>query len=78
MLSKNPVQGTDQKPQQKLQYAHAKAAYAHFQIDWSTLWQLTKFLPGFPQPLKASEKVNHLHLNAVDAFLKAQVAKQGG
>ena len=65
------VPGTDQKPQ----YARAKAACAHFQIARSTLWQWTKSRLGFPQPLKAGEKVTLFDINAIDAFLKAQAAK---
>lgn len=68
------VQGTDQKPH----YARAKAACAHFQIARSTLWQWTKSRHGFPQPLKAGEKVTLFDINAIDAFLKAQAAKYGG
>lgn len=71
MQSKTTVQGTDQKPH----YARAKAACAHFQIARSTLWQWTKSRRGFPQPLKAGEKVTLFDINAIDAFLKAQAAK---
>ena len=71
MVSKNPVQGTDQKPH----YARAKAACAHFQIARSTLWQWTKSRHGFPHPLKAGEKVTLFDINAIDAFLKAQAGK---
>jgi predicted DNA-binding transcriptional regulator AlpA len=63
--------GTDQKPQ----YARAKVACAHFQIARSTLWQWCKNRQGFPQPLKAGEKVTLFDINAIDAFLKAQAAK---
>ncbi len=56
-------------------YARAKAACAHFQIARSTLWQWTKSRQGFPQPLKAGEKVTLFDINAIDAFLKAQAAK---
>ncbi|NML85607.1 MAG: AlpA family phage regulatory protein [Polaromonas sp.] len=41
----------------------------------STLWQWTKSRHGFPQPLKAGEKVTLFDINAIDAFLKAQAAK---
>lgn len=73
MSSKSTVQGTDQKPH----YARAKATCAHFQIARSTLWQWTKSRKqeGFPQPLKAGEKVTLFDINAIDAFLKAQAAK---
>jgi predicted DNA-binding transcriptional regulator AlpA len=73
MTAKHPVNSTDQKPQ----YARAKAACAHFQIARSTLWQWakTRKQEGFPQPLKAGEKVTLFDINAIDAFLKAQAAK---
>jgi predicted DNA-binding transcriptional regulator AlpA len=71
MASKPAVQGTDQKPF----YARAKSACTHFQIARSTLWQWTKTREGFPQPLKAGEKVTLFDINAIDAFLKAQAAK---
>jgi predicted DNA-binding transcriptional regulator AlpA len=71
MVNKNSVQGTDQKPH----YARAKVACAYFQIARSTLWQWVKSRQGFPQPLKAGEKVTLFDINAIDAFLKAQAAK---
>nr|WP_315464409.1 hypothetical protein [uncultured Rhodoferax sp.] len=71
MLDKATVQGTDQKPH----YARAKVACAYFQIARSTLWQWVKSRQGFPQPLKAGEKVTLFDINAIDAFLKAQAAK---
>lgn len=73
MASRTTVSGTDQKPQ----YARAKATCAHFQIARSTLWQWVKSrkADGFPQPLKAGEKVTLFDINAIDAFLKAQAAK---
>jgi predicted DNA-binding transcriptional regulator AlpA len=55
-------------------YARAKTACAHFQIARSTLWQWCH-RPGFPQPLKAGQKVTLFDINAIDAFLKAQAAK---
>jgi predicted DNA-binding transcriptional regulator AlpA len=71
MAPKSSLTGLDQRPQ----YARAKAACAHFQIARSTLWQWTKSRHGFPQPLKAGEKVTLFDINAIDAFLKAQAAK---
>ena len=58
-------------------YARAKAACAHFQIARSTLWEWTKNRKheGFPQPLKAGQKVTLFDINAIDAFLKAQAVK---
>jgi predicted DNA-binding transcriptional regulator AlpA len=73
MKAKPSVSALDPKPH----YARAKAACAHFQIARSTLWQWTKTRHGFPQPLKAGEKVTLFDINAIDAFLKAQAAKQG-
>ena len=71
MKSIDAVEGTAQKPQ----YARAKTACAHFQIARSTLWQWTKTRHGFPQPLKAGQKVTLFDINAIDAFLKAQAEK---
>ena len=71
MKSIDAAQGTAQKPQ----YARAKTACAHFQIARSTLWQWTKTRHGFPQPLKAGQKVTLFDINAIDAFLKAQAEK---
>jgi len=65
MVRHAKIPGTDQKPQ----YARAKAACAHFQIARS------KNRHGFPQPLKAGEKVTLFDINAIDAFLKARAAK---
>lgn len=67
------VLSTEQIPR----YARAKRTCEHFQIARSTLWQWTKSRDGFPQPLKAGEKVTLFDINAIDAFLKAQAAKQG-
>jgi predicted DNA-binding transcriptional regulator AlpA len=71
MATTSSGSGPDQKPQ----YARAKSACAHFQIARSTLWQWCRSRPGFPQPLKAGEKVTLFDINAIDAFLKAQAAK---
>jgi predicted DNA-binding transcriptional regulator AlpA len=71
MPTSKPVRGTAQQPH----YARAKVACAHFQIARSTLWQWTKNRAGFPQPLKAGEKVTLFDINAIDAFLKAQATK---
>jgi predicted DNA-binding transcriptional regulator AlpA len=71
MAAKATVSGSHQKPH----YARAKVACAHFQIARSTLWQWTKTRRGFPQPLKAGEKVTLFDINAIDAYLKAQAGK---
>lgn len=71
MVDISLVQSTNQKPH----YARAKVACAYFQIARSTLWQWVKSRQGFPQPLKAGEKVTLFDINAIDAFLKAQAAK---
>lgn len=70
-MSKSGTVLSDHSPK----YARAKVACAHFQIARSTLWQWTKNRHGFPQPLKAGEKVTLFDINAIDAFLKAQAAK---
>lgn len=56
-------------------YYRARAAAAYYQIARSTLWQWTKTRHGFPQPLKAGEKVTLFDINAIDAYLKAQAGK---
>jgi predicted DNA-binding transcriptional regulator AlpA len=73
MTSRTAVSGSSQNPR----YARARVACAHFLIARSTLWQWTKSRKeaGFPQPLKAGEKVTLFDINAIDAFLKAQAAK---
>lgn len=58
-------------------YARAKTACKHFEIARSTLWLWAKTRPGFPQPLKAGEKVTLFDLNAIDRYLKSQ-SKHGG
>jgi predicted DNA-binding transcriptional regulator AlpA len=56
-------------------YARAKAACAHFGIARSTLWQWAKTRDGFPQPLKAGERVTLFDLHAIDDWLRAQAGK---
>ena len=56
-------------------YARARQACKHFQIARSTLWKWCKEREGFPQPLKAGEKVTLFDLNAIDAYLKAQAGR---
>ena len=73
MASTNSVPGSEQKPN----YARPKAVCAHFKIARSTLWQWAKTRQGFPPSLKAGEKVTLFDINAIDAYLKAQSAKQG-
>lgn len=71
MKQVNPVAGTDSEPR----YERAKGVCAHFKIARSTLWLWAKTRHGFPQPLRAGEKVTLFDLAAIDAFLKAQVTK---
>lgn len=73
MKQTNPVAGTDQKPR----YERAKGVCAHFKISRSTLWHWAKTRYGFPQPLRAGEKVRLWNLNSIEDFLKAQAAKRG-
>ncbi len=58
------------KPSQLPQYMRAKGAAAYFRIAPSTLWHWVKTREGFPQPLKAGEKVTLFDVAAIDAFLK--------
>ena len=60
-------------PQLSPRYARARTACVHFQIGRSTLWQWCH-RPGFPQPVRAGQKVTLFDLNAIDAFLKAYAA----
>lgn len=62
---------------QSRRFARAKATCEHFQIARSTLWLWAKTRPGFPQPLKAGQKVTLFDLNAIEDFLISQ-AKLGG
>jgi predicted DNA-binding transcriptional regulator AlpA len=48
----------------------AKGAAAYFNIAPSTLWLWVKTRDGFPQPLKAGEKVTLFDVAAIDAYLK--------
>jgi predicted DNA-binding transcriptional regulator AlpA len=57
-----------QTPEQR--FARAKGACQHFQIARSTLWLWVKTRPGFPKPLKASEKVTLFDLRAIENFLR--------
>lgn len=52
------------------QLARAKRTAARYSIGISTLWHWTKNRPGFPQPLKAGERVTLFDLSAIDAYLK--------
>jgi predicted DNA-binding transcriptional regulator AlpA len=56
-------------------FARAKATSEHFQIAKSTLWLWAKKRPGFPQPLKAGQKVTLFDLNAIEDFLISQANK---
>lgn len=67
---------TDQGSVQKPHYSRAKTTCVHFQISRSTLWQWAKTRKGFPQPLKAGEKVTLFDINAIEAFLKESQAKR--
>lgn len=53
-------------------YVRAKTACEYFQIARSTLWLWAKTRPGFPQPLKAGEKVTLFDLIAIENFLRLQ------
>ncbi len=63
--------------QREPRFARAKAVCNHFQIAKSTLWLWTKSRPGFPQPLRAGERVTLFDIHAIEDYLQsAQV--QGG
>lgn len=65
----------NQLPAQR--FARAKGVCQHFQIARSTLWLWVKTRPGFPKPLKASEKVTLFDLRAIEEFLRAQADSEG-
>lgn len=73
-LAPRPEAGSEATPR----YARARAAASYFQIGKSTLWAWVANRPGFPQPVKAGPKTTLFDLNAIDAFLKAQVQPQPG
>ena len=58
-----------QHPEQR--FARATGACQHFQIARSTLWLWVKTRPGFPKPLKASERVTLFDLQAIEEFLRS-------
>lgn len=60
----------NQLPAQR--FARAKGACSHFQIARSTLWLWVKTRPGFPQPLKAGQKVTLFDLGAIEEYLRSQ------
>lgn len=64
-----------QHPEQR--FARAKGARQHFQIARSTLWLWVKTRPGFPKPLKASEKVTLFDLRAIEEYLRTQADSDG-
>lgn len=59
----------------KPRYGRPKDVCKYFRISRSTLYLWWKTRNGFPQPIKAGEKVTLFDINAIDAFLKAQAAK---
>lgn len=58
-------------------FARAKGACQHFQIARSTLWLWVKTRPGFPKPLKASERVTLFDLQAIEEFLRSHGDSDG-
>lgn len=60
----------------EMKFARAKQACRHFQIARSTLWLWVKTRPGFPQPLKAGEKVTLFDLPAIEEFLRSKAEAQ--
>ena len=53
-------------------YARVTGTAVHFSVSKSTIWNCTKNRAGFPQPLKAGERVTLFDLGAIDAFLKTE------
>lgn len=64
------MKSSPQVPEQR--FARAKGACQHFQIARSTLWLWVKTRPGFPKPLKASDKVTLFDLRAIEDYLRNQ------
>jgi predicted DNA-binding transcriptional regulator AlpA len=56
----------DHKPR----YGRPKDVCKYFRISRSTLYLWLKTREGFPQPLKAGEKVTLFDIVAIEAFLK--------
>jgi predicted DNA-binding transcriptional regulator AlpA len=69
------MKNSPQQPEQR--FARANGACQHFQIARSTLWLWVKTRPGFPKPLKASEKVTLFDLRAIEDYLRDH-AEGGG
>ena len=69
------MKNAPQHPEQR--FARAKGACQYFQIARSTLWLWVKTRPGFPKPLKASEKVTLFDLLAIEEFLKTHSDTEG-
>jgi predicted DNA-binding transcriptional regulator AlpA len=56
-------------------FARAKTVCNHFQIAKSTLWLWAKKRPGFPQPLKAGEKVTLFDIHAIEDYLQSSAVQ---
>jgi predicted DNA-binding transcriptional regulator AlpA len=52
-------------------YGRPKDVCKYFKISRSTLYQWRKTRSGFPQPIKAGEKVTLFDIDAIEAYLKA-------
>lgn len=53
-------------------YARPKEACQHIKVSLSTLWHWCKTREGFPQPIKAGQRVTLFDLNAIDVWLQSQ------
>ena len=62
---------SEKKSQREPRFARAKTVCLHFQIAKSTLWVWAKTRPGFPQPLKAGEKVTLFDIHAIEDYLQS-------
>jgi predicted DNA-binding transcriptional regulator AlpA len=58
-------------------FERAAGACSHFKIGRSTLWMWVKTWPGFPKPIKASQRVTLFDLAAIEAFLISKSVSGG-
>jgi predicted DNA-binding transcriptional regulator AlpA len=58
-------------------FARAKTVCDHFQIAKSTLWLWAKTRPGFPQPLRAGQRVTLFDIHAIEDYLQTAQVQEG-
>jgi len=73
----NSMQSPDHLIPSVPRFERAAGACRHFKIGRSTLWMWVKTWPGFPKPLKASQRVTLFDLTAIEAFLISKAVSGG-